>query len=1401
MTQTVTSLTSAQTSQNHPAQLAVQNAQVVSGTASTHRSFREASLSLESEAAGPSHNMHADDIQHTAPSDEDVFSNIQQDQVPLPPSSPTIEPSTVDDNMSEQNLEVEENGSDTASENMNRTPAEIDWSHTSVLSDRCLQHMGLNATSWGGLCCQSCQIAYPPSQMLSHLRTHKEHRDDHLDIDEDEFNAAVYRCHILPELPPAPTTDVPPVAGLAVYDGYMCQHCNTLVTAIDTFRLHYRQMHPGIQRPTAFASCSVQRFNEAGGIHRKWFKVVGDATAQQTEETVFDRALHTIEARLQQSVYDPKAPNDPRLVSPFLNKTGWYTELQGQDYVALSKTTETAKEWPLLQAATRAWIQSVADLRLQVDDVTLKKLNSDDTHTLEHEPFGPLLYPDTMKNYARILECFLAMLLRSQGGYKTPYTRELLEGIDDLHYMLNNPSSDNESDIETLLMMIDVVLRALWLQEWVKSSDHPIADPTLRFVMLKSLNMDGSFAALELVTPLLARIKYLMRTFMLRMLTDVRQPMVYSDIERWSKEDHLCTFYSVCDLQHQVSAIVMKTQKPANLFWKDSEDKMVLMYKGDDIALEAIRAMFVQMEQDALTLFEHEVMLDSQLYVPHSVVREDLTNQRVGYSFLEDERNPFHGHRATLLQHVMQDPVLSRRFCYVQGDDVCWKRTALLQWLMSYAKLSALHLLRIEMLSGGPARGTELTAMQYRSSRGRGVRNLIGIGGHLVLLRTYAKTTGMSGVDRLIPHSIDAFEADLLIQDLALARPFAEFAVQECFPEDATRLNLYQYHLFVHFDKLFDTPTLSKSMATYTLPFLTSKITVHDWRHLAIAFRRVLCPTHIDIYSEEDNVGEDHVAAEQTGHTVRTERLKYAITAEALAGPSEDVLPLFFQASNNWQQTMRVVPGGLELTYLEAKSTHFEALIAEGHFKEYKPRRLASQAASTSSIDVEALADKVATKVLSALEPKLADLLQKMLAQLLPTGAALHTEHATSITESAPVVHAVPVLQHSAPPSPPSPVQRTSVPVSDIEESRALSFNARPSHAASFTQKKTSHESEHVETRHAPLAIHSEPTAAVVCTPSSAWNEAKALAAMQEVLQLPNVTWTCEGQRRAAQAVLEAKHDVVATLATGSGKTMLVILPAVLESRSVTVVVVPLKALMSDYQRRLQEMHISFEEWSVYSQNTRALRGDTNLVLVTIEQARKPSFKAALSELHMRRPVRRIVFDEAHYALTASDYRTSFRYIDELRILPVQFVLMSGTIPPTSMPALHAAFQLTSGTIEVRTKTLRPEIQYVLEPALDDNQAIACRVCKLMQCYTEQFQSHDRGLIYVETKEMLDILQQQCPQLLRYEGGQTMSNESRADAYRAWIQGTCSWMACTIAFCAGIDWKSLIAADATINMP
>lgn len=295
---------------------------------------------------------------------------------------------------------------------------------------------------------------------------------------------------------------------------------------------------------------------------------------------------------------------------------------------------------------------------------------------------------------------------------------------------------------------------------------------------------------------------------------------------------------------------------------------------------------------------------------------------------------------------------------------------------------------------------------------------------------------------------------------------------------------------------------------------------------------------------------------------------------------------------------------------------------------------------------------------------------------------------------------------------------------------------------------------------------------------------------MRKALRQADTTWTSEGQRQAVMATLQCQTDVVAVLATGAGKTMTAIVPALIESNHTTVVVVPLKALLNDYVRRFNTMNIPFQVFSVSDQQARGITGKTNLILTLVDQARRPEWKEAIARVHHVRPIKRIVLDEVHLLLTNNHFRPSLENLYELRRFPCQFVLLSGTVPPQSLPILKRECQLIPNFITIRTNTVRAEHRYVLERPMSWPHIVARTVHLVNLVTNNEFKDEDRGLIYVNTKSELSDIQKQL-ECLQYCGGDEMTDGARASNYQRWIKGRDNknkWMVVTSAFSAGNDY-------------
>jgi len=299
--------------------------------------------------------------------------------------------------------------------------------------------------------------------------------------------------------------------------------------------------------------------------------------------------------------------------------------------------------------------------------------------------------------------------------------------------------------------------------------------------------------------------------------------------------------------------------------------------------------------------------------------------------------------------------------------------------------------------------------------------------------------------------------------------------------------------------------------------------------------------------------------------------------------------------------------------------------------------------------------------------------------------------------------------------------------------------------------------------------------------------EQDALCILRKLVGNKDATWSSEEQKQGVQAVLGLETDVLAIMNTGSGKTMLALIPALLEPGQATVIVLPLKSLMTDYKRRLDDLNIPYEHFQ--GAKTKQLSGSKNLILVSADIARQPHWKHALATFdHQYMPVVRLFFDEGHFAITCSDFRTSLRNLFDLRSQPMQLVILSGSIPPSSEPAIRAAFGLTSNTIVLRSPTHRPELHLIIRPRLKNLSDMLVDVQKIIQSHSHHLQPMDRILIFVpfiaDGEKLAEVLE--CEM---YKG--EMNDEAKNRVYFQWIEGIHRIMICTNAFGVGNDYRSV----------
>ncbi|THH16280.1 hypothetical protein EUX98_g9326, partial [Antrodiella citrinella] len=800
---------------------------------------------------------------------------------------------------------------------------------------------GFTVNSYHTLTCTFCCMAYGLPAALVHSRKH--HPD--VSIDNALFANAATACNIHDTLPSTPllAEGYPVFPDLKLHAGLVCLGCAQCSIAEKFMSQHVATHSP----PALYEQCVVQHFNQSPGESRTWFKVLVPDTPVDTEGDAY--SVEQELARLTKIIaVNQHKVIDARDRSPWLLSCKWdqftadLVPSEAKQWIAFPK----GAQWKYFSDTVQEYFEDAIQLIAQTDELALQRLNTDYPMRkgISNTPFHKHQNETTLKEYVNPILCLLAGVLKDTGtkAFALP-SSEAKDALAE-HAFTNGSTGPLKKAIHNFLLEI-------WTTTWKPSPTNLFPCPTIRLLILLSLHHDRSHDEPKHVTPRIAKLKYLMRLVFLQELRsrsddlDGQDDLACDTLEKYFTEKKPFPFNSICSLTHRASDIAMNETAMPEIWWTDRTNWSKMLFKGEEISLDSIRNMFPVGEQQMVDLWENTLLFGLPLSVPYGNLKEDLSCYDVNYSFLSDPRNTML-HQDEQLVRELQRSSQGKQWIKVENSKTKWNIPALRRWLKNYAQFNLLLLMRCEMLSGGPGRGTELTGMVFRTTPTRKIRNLCVLGTHVAMIRTYSKTSAITRMDKVIPHSLDAFTANMMVQNLALVRPFALRAAAICYPGQPEILQIYQQNLFVNDTKLFTSNNLSAIMASHTTQALGVKLTISSWRHISVTWRRKINAPAMELY---EGVEEESVEARQLGHSTEVEKKHYGITPDALAGVSEDVLPLFLDAS------------GLPLTYQQARSSQFAQLVATVNEDTVAAKVVATLAEHAGFVD--SIADRVAARL------------------------------------------------------------------------------------------------------------------------------------------------------------------------------------------------------------------------------------------------------------------------------------------------------------------------------------------------------------------------------------------------------------------------------------------------------
>lgn len=239
--------------------------------------------------------------------------------------------------------------------------APLDGNRSYLVTDEFLTLKSLRVHSvYKTLHCVSCETAWEPSAMPSHLQSHgitiTKQEQDHFAESLRNFNVISTAAEVK-----LPASRGPPVECLVIVQkGHCCNECHYCAPTFGTFKNHWSAVHRDVQIPASisFHHGFIQNFFKS---HQCWFEVL-PALISMPSTDVFDAYLQHQVPKFQSTLVVP--PIHVRETPPMLQVTGWHLHLQ--EYTRTRASIECIRS--LVQVPPLRQTQGLGRLRQIVFD-------------------------------------------------------------------------------------------------------------------------------------------------------------------------------------------------------------------------------------------------------------------------------------------------------------------------------------------------------------------------------------------------------------------------------------------------------------------------------------------------------------------------------------------------------------------------------------------------------------------------------------------------------------------------------------------------------------------------------------------------------------------------------------------------------------------------------------------------------------------------------------------------------------------------------------------------------------------------------------------------------------------------------------------------------------------------
>ncbi|PNP37241.1 hypothetical protein TGAMA5MH_10863 [Trichoderma gamsii] len=803
-----------------------------------------------------------------------------------------------------------------------------------------------------------CLVCRVHGYALLNLESHLKHR--HRDIKRKAREAIVARHSWLDlRRPPdddfrhGPSNPRLPVEGVSVLDGWGCDQCGLLTPSRKWLRVHYNEGHstqgkvpkePTVKIQTLFTGpkraihyfcvtgaerrleTETEREGRAEYHHSKRGGQVGPECLDKTIAKIKEQWVHDQgqQEEMQKVLADGAAKHE---ITNWLKRSGWTAHFTGRDLgeIHLCSRMPGPKDdrlQRLVAAVDRMFFgRCIAGLKSMplMARLLLASPHPKDAHS---RPFGPLQEKTSMDRYLTYWKRFLCYcmnvlslesdtLLEKHGFSFADGQRK---GLETLSEHLQD-GDWQERDLEEELLRVSA---SFWMQ---RLDGDPFASPLWHFVAV--LGIDGESGQLRpahLFTYVLAGIVYVDRALLAEYAIPTAQRPGMEDLERRFarvRDTWLCkATYSpmgyTLSLLLYGRKIAKETGSRLMVSWSKQGDLMYFM--GKPIPMDAIRAMVHEMITDAETLLWTELMFkekkgdgdDVRFTIPLADVEDDLTQTQRGQSFVHTNSG-----LAGKEGEMLEDLVRGKRRQDFLDKDGRWNWEGVRGYLKSVDRFKELFMLSAHMGGGAPARGDELGGLRWVNGINRD-RGVFIIDGEMVTVTQYHKSLAHFDSPKVIPRFLPPRVAQLMAMYFVYIRPLTD-------RWEAEQWALYGKKKppsdFIWHDENgpWDGTRISKAMAKWSYHYMGRRITLQDWRHIAIAVskkharQRGAAKADFEEDDNDDDEAEQYEIPDDlaAAHTTKT-AANYGVTIDVLRRLTAESLEIFGQVSHRWHKFLEL---------------------------------------------------------------------------------------------------------------------------------------------------------------------------------------------------------------------------------------------------------------------------------------------------------------------------------------------------------------------------------------------------------------------------------------------------------------------------------------------------------------